>query len=68
MVVSNGKLLETKENKDNTRTFHWKMEQPHASYLTSIVVGEYAAVEGSYKEFPLSLTSIRTSGRRQGHG
>jgi aminopeptidase N len=53
MVVSNGKLLDTKTNKDGTRTFHWKMEQPHASYLTSIVVGEYAAVEGSYAGIPV---------------
>jgi aminopeptidase N len=53
MVISNGKLLETKSNKDNTRTFHWKMEQPHASYLTSIVVGEYAAVEESYQGIPV---------------
>ncbi|MGB7924159.1 MAG: M1 family aminopeptidase [Pyrinomonadaceae bacterium] len=53
MVVSNGRLLETKGNKDNTRTFHWKMEQPHASYLTSIVVGEYAAVEESYQGIPV---------------
>lgn len=53
MVVSNGKLVETKTNNDGTRTFHWKMEQPHASYLTSIVVGEYAAVEGSYAGIPV---------------
>ncbi len=53
MVISNGKLLETKSNKDGTRTYHWKMEQPHASYLTSIVVGEYAAVEGSYAGIPV---------------
>jgi aminopeptidase N len=53
MVISNGKLLETKHNRDNTRTFHWKMEQPHASYLTSIVVGEYAAVEESYQGIPV---------------
>ena len=44
-VVSNGRLVETKENPDGTRTFHWLMEQPHANYLTSIVVGEYAPVE-----------------------
>lgn len=54
MVISNGKLLETKENADNTRTFHWKMETPHASYLASIVVGEYAAVEGSYQGIPVT--------------
>lgn len=53
MVISNGKLLSTKENKDNTRTFDWKIEQPHATYLTSIVVGEYAAVEGSYAGIPV---------------
>ncbi|HEY0385366.1 MAG TPA: M1 family aminopeptidase, partial [Pyrinomonadaceae bacterium] len=53
MVISNGRLLETKENPDNTRTFHWKMETPHASYLASIVVGEYRAVEGSYAGIPV---------------
>src|SRR5215212_6015224 len=31
MVVSNGKLLATKNNSDGTRTFHWKMDEPHAS-------------------------------------
>ena len=53
MAISNGKLLETKNNRDNTRTFHWKMEQPHASYLVSIVVGEYAPVETSYQGIPV---------------
>ena len=53
MVISNGKLLETKDNADGTRTFHWKMDVPHASYLTSIVVGDYAAVEGSYEGVPI---------------
>ena len=53
MVISNGRLLETKGNSDNTRTFHWKMEQPHASYLTSIVVGEYAPIEQSYAGIPI---------------
>jgi aminopeptidase N len=53
MVISNGKLLSTKDNKDNTRTFDWKIEEPHATYLTSIVVGEYAAVEGNYAGIPV---------------
>jgi aminopeptidase N len=53
MVISNGRLLETRDNKDNTRTFHWKMEQPHASYLTSIVVGEYAPIEQKYLDVPV---------------
>ncbi|HYE65456.1 MAG TPA: M1 family metallopeptidase, partial [Pyrinomonadaceae bacterium] len=53
MVISNGSLVETKNNPDGTRTFHWKMDQPHASYLTSIVVGEYAPVEASYAGVPI---------------
>jgi aminopeptidase N len=52
-VISNGKLLETKDNKDGTRTFHWKIDQPHASYLTSIVVGEYVPVTGEYQGIPI---------------
>ena len=51
--LSNGRLVETKENRDGTRTFHWKMETPHASYLTSIVVGEYVPIEGSYEGIPV---------------
>jgi aminopeptidase N len=53
-VVSNGKLVEQKDNKDGTTTFHWKMDTPHANYLTSIVVGEYAEVKGNYAGIPVS--------------
>jgi aminopeptidase N len=52
-VISNGKLLETKDNKDGTRTFHWKIEQPHASYLTSIIVGEYVPIVSDYQGIPI---------------
>ena len=52
-VISNGKLLDTKDNKDGTRTFHWKIEQPHASYLTSIIVGEYVPIVGDYQGIPI---------------
>ncbi|MFL6211637.1 MAG: M1 family aminopeptidase [Pyrinomonadaceae bacterium] len=52
-VVSNGRLVGVQENADNTRTFHWLMEQPHANYLTSIVVGEYTSVEQVYAGVPV---------------
>jgi aminopeptidase N len=54
MVISNGKLIERKDNGDGTETFHWKMDTPHANYLTSIVVGEYAEVKGEYAGIPVS--------------
>jgi aminopeptidase N len=52
-VVSNGKLLDTKDNKDGTRTFHWKIDQPHASYLSSIIVGEYTPIVSEYAGIPI---------------
>jgi aminopeptidase N len=53
-VMSNGKLIERKDNKNGTETFHWKMDTPHANYLTSIVVGEYAEIKGDYAGIPVS--------------
>lgn len=52
-VVSNGKLMSRKDNKDGTETFHWKMDTPFANYLTSIVVGEYAEIKGDYQGIPV---------------
>ncbi|MDQ4122669.1 MAG: M1 family metallopeptidase [Acidobacteriota bacterium] len=53
MVISNGKLISTTENKDNTRTYHWKMDVPYTNYLTSIIVGEYGTVDGKYQDIPV---------------
>ena len=53
-VVSNGKLMDVKDNGDNTRTFYWKMDTPYANYLSSIVVGEYTEVQnGNYLDVPV---------------
>jgi aminopeptidase N len=51
--ISNGRLVDQRDNADGTRTFHWSMEQPHASYLTSIVVGEFATVEDDSAGVPV---------------
>ena len=64
-VISNGKLLETKDNKDGTRTFHWKIEQPHASYLTSIIVGEYVPIVSEYQGIPI-VTNVYPSEVKEG--
>ncbi len=53
-VISNGKLMDVKDNGDNTRTFYWKMDIPYANYLTSIVVGEYTEIKnGDYLGIPV---------------
>lgn len=56
-VISNGKLVAVKENADGTRTYNWKMDQPHATYLASIVVGEYVAVTADYAGIPV-ITNV----------
>ncbi len=58
-VVSNGKLISVKENGDGTRTFDWKIDEPHATYLTSIIVGEFAAVTGDYEGIPIVTNVYR---------
>ncbi|MBL0048199.1 MAG: hypothetical protein IPP32_08925 [Bacteroidetes bacterium] len=44
MVISNGKLIETIVNADNTRTFHYASNVSFPNYLVSLVVGEYVDV------------------------
>jgi aminopeptidase N len=56
-VVSNGKLLDTRENVDGTRTFHWKIAVPHAAYLSSIIIGDYTPVVGEYAGIPV-ITNV----------
>ncbi|HEV7842480.1 MAG TPA: M1 family metallopeptidase [Pyrinomonadaceae bacterium] len=53
IAISNGALVETLDNADGTRTFHWKMEQPHGSYLISLVVGEYVKLSDTFKNIPV---------------
>jgi aminopeptidase N len=54
-AIANGALLETRENDDGTKTFHYKMSVPHSLYLTSFVVGKYVKVSDSYKNIPLGF-------------
>lgn len=53
LAISNGTLVETSQNEDGTRTFHWKMDQPHASYLVSLIVGDYVKLTDAYKNIPV---------------
>ncbi|MCF7804398.1 MAG: M1 family metallopeptidase [Candidatus Marinimicrobia bacterium] len=54
-ALSNGKLLETTHNKESgEKTYHWKQEIPHVSYLISLVVGEYVEHTDYYEDIPVS--------------
>ena len=45
MLISNGELIETKENHDNTRTFHYRSTNAYPNYLVFIAIGEYVAID-----------------------
>ncbi len=48
-TLSNGELVYSKDNTDGTRTDYWKMDQAHAPYLFTLVVGEYAVVKEEWQ-------------------
>ncbi len=52
-TLSNGELVDSKKNKDGTRTDVWRMDQPHAPYLFMIAVGEYAVVKEEWEGIPV---------------
>jgi aminopeptidase N len=52
-VVSNGRLAEVTDRPDGRRTFHWTMEQPHTTYLVSIVVADQVKVADSWNGIPI---------------
>ncbi len=59
-ALSNGKLLSVTENKTaHTKTFHWSQEQPHPSYLVTIVIGEYEKLSAQQGALPVDYYVYR---------
>ncbi len=52
-TISNGKLLEVLDHGE-TRTHHWRHDLPHAAYLVSLVVGDFALIEDTYNGKPVN--------------
>ena len=52
-VLSNGTLAETKDNTDNTTTYHWKMNVPHVSYLMSLAASDFAIYHDRAGDLPV---------------
>ena len=40
-VLSNGTKVEVRDNGDGTRTWHYRMTHPHATYLVMLAIGRY---------------------------
>jgi aminopeptidase N len=54
-AVSNGKLLERRENSDNTVTFHWRQDIPHPIYLVTLVVRQFDVVHQEWDGIPVDF-------------
>ncbi|MBF9141649.1 M1 family metallopeptidase [Hymenobacter properus] len=52
-TLSNGMLTSSHANADGTRTDTWKLTQPHAPYLATMVVGDFAVVNDSWHGKPV---------------
>jgi aminopeptidase N len=54
IAISNGKLVETRDNPDGSRSFHWLQESPHVAYLMTLVVGDFHVETDTWRGKPIS--------------
>src|SRR5437660_377380 len=52
-AVSNGKLIDKKQNNDKTVTFHWLQDKPHVAYLITLVVAKFDIVQEDWNGIPV---------------
>ena len=52
-AVSNGRLVSERRDRTGARTFHWSQEKPSATYLVSLVVGQYVKLHDSWRGIPV---------------
>ncbi len=72
-VLSNGELAGKALGEGGAETFHWRMNDPHASYLVTIVAGEFAvfgdrvtlSAAGSSVKREVPLTYLVPKGREE---
>jgi aminopeptidase N len=43
-ALSNGRLASSRKPKTGLWTYHWKLSEPHASYLLTLVAGQFAEI------------------------
>ncbi len=48
-TLSNGILVESKNNNDGTRSDYWKQELPHAPYLVMMAIGKFSVLRDQWR-------------------
>lgn len=49
VTLSNGELVSSFDNGNGTHTDYWKMDLPHAPYLTMMAIGDFAIIKDSWR-------------------
>jgi len=63
-VISNGRLIGVEEHPEtHTKTYHWKQEIPHSTYLTSVVVGKFEKYTDQLGQLPVEYYVPPGTGR-----
>lgn len=63
-VISNGRLMGVTEDSTlGTKTYHWKQDVPHSTYLVSVVAGQFEKYTGRQGDVPLEYYVPPGTGR-----
>ncbi len=54
VTLSNGLMLDSKNNNDGTRTDHWKLDQPIAPYLVMMAVGKFSVIKDKWRNMEVN--------------
>ncbi|MEM3684134.1 MAG: HEAT repeat domain-containing protein [Conexivisphaerales archaeon] len=52
-AISNGRLVEVKEEDGGMKSYHWIQDKPHSVYLISLVAGDYVEIREEVDGIPL---------------
>jgi aminopeptidase N len=65
-VISNGRLVGVEDHPaSHTKTYHWKQEIPHSTYLTSVVVGRFEKYADQDGQLPVEYYVPPGTGREK---
>ena len=53
-TLSNGRLVGVKETTEGMKTWTWRQAQPHATYLISVVAGEFDESKDTWRNIPVT--------------
>ncbi len=55
VALSNGALLDKKNENAGHTTYHWKQAVPHVFYLVTLVIGEFDVYENQWRDIPVNV-------------